>query len=36
MMGMSRPFTHAELKLLTAYIASLPSELKTVAQSRFR
>jgi cytochrome c553 len=36
MMGMSRPFTHAELKLLTAYIASLPGELKTVAQSRLR
>ena len=36
MMGMSRPFTHAELKVLTAYIASLPSELKTVPQSRFR
>ena len=36
MMGMSRPFTHAELKVLTAYIASLPSELKTVQQSRFR
>jgi cytochrome c553 len=36
MMGMARPFTHAELKVLTAYIASLPSELKTVPQSRFR
>jgi cytochrome c553 len=36
MMGMSRPFTHAELKLLTAYIASLPGELKTVPQSSFR
>lgn len=36
MMGMARPFTHAELKVLTAYLASLPSELKTVPQSRFR
>ena len=36
MMGMSRPFSHAELKVLTAYIASLPGELKVVPQSRFR
>jgi cytochrome c553 len=36
MMGMARPFTHAEAKILAAYIASLPSELKTVPQSRFR
>jgi len=36
MMGMARPFTHAEAKQLAAYIASLPSELKTVPQSRFR
>jgi len=36
MMGMARPYTHAEAKLLASYIASLPSELKTVAQSRWR
>jgi cytochrome c553 len=36
MMGMARPFTHAEVKRLAGYIASLPSELKTVPQSRFR
>jgi cytochrome c553 len=36
MAGMARPYTHAELKVLTAYIASLPGELKTVPQSRFR
>jgi cytochrome c553 len=36
MMGMARPFTHAEAKVLAAYIASLPGELKTVPQSRFR
>ena len=36
MMGMAKPFTHAELKQVTAYIATLPTELKTVAQSRFR
>ena len=36
MMGMARPYTHAEAKLLASYIASLPSELKTVPQSRWR
>ena len=36
MMGMARPYTHAEVKLLASYIASLPSELKTVPQSRWR
>ena len=36
MMGMARPYTHAEAKQLAAYIASLPGELKTVQQSRWR
>ena len=36
MMGMARPFTRAEAKLLAGYFASLPTELKTVPQSRFR
>ena len=36
MMGMARPYTHEEVKVLAAYISSLPSELKTVAQSRWR
>jgi cytochrome c553 len=36
MMGMARPFTPAEAKVLAAYFASLPTELKTVPQSRFR
>ena len=36
MMGMARPFTHAEAKVLANYIASLPTELKTVPQSRWR
>jgi cytochrome c553 len=36
MMGMARPFTHAELKTLANFFASLPGELKTVPQSRFR
>jgi cytochrome c553 len=36
MMGMARPFTLAEIKVLSNYIASMPGELKTVAQSRFR
>lgn len=36
MMGMARPFSHAEVKVLADYLASLPGELKTVPQSRFR
>jgi cytochrome c553 len=36
MMGMARTLTHAEAKLLGDYISSLPSELKTVPQSRWR
>ncbi len=36
MMGMARPFTPAEAKVLANYFASLPGELKTVPQSRFR
>ena len=36
MAGMAKPFSHAELKQLASYIATLPSDLKTVAQSRFR
>jgi len=36
MMGMARPFTHAEAKLLASYIATLPGELKTVPQSRWK
>jgi cytochrome c553 len=36
MMGMARPFTHDEAKILAKYFASLPSELKTVPQSRWR
>jgi len=36
MAGMAQPFTPAELKLLAKYLASLPSDLQTVPQSRFR
>jgi cytochrome c553 len=36
MMGMARPFTHAELKQLSSYLSSLPGQLATVPQSRFR
>ena len=36
MMGMARPFTTTELKQLSAYIATMPGELATVAQARFR
>jgi cytochrome c553 len=36
MMGMARPFTHPEIKAIAAYLSALPSELETVAQSRFR
>ncbi|MFT3664485.1 c-type cytochrome [Piscinibacter sp.] len=36
MAGMAKPFSHAELKLLAGYLASLPGDLKTVPESRFR
>ncbi len=36
MMGMAQPFTHAQLKLLAQYLSSLPTDLHTVPQSRFR
>jgi cytochrome c553 len=36
MMGMARPFTQQELKALSAYIASMPGDLRTVAPARFR
>ena len=36
MMGMARPFTHPEIKAIAAYLSALPSELETVAQSRFK
>ncbi len=36
MQGMSRLLTHAEAKTLATYFASLPGELKTVPQSRWR
>jgi cytochrome c553 len=36
MMGMARPFTHPELKAIANYLGSLPGELKTVEQARFR
>jgi cytochrome c553 len=36
MAGMAKPFSHAELKVLANYIGSLPGELRTVAESRFR
>ena len=36
MMGMARPFTHAEVKVIANYMASLPGDLKTVPQSRWR
>jgi cytochrome c553 len=36
MSGMSGQYTHAELKLMADYIASLPSDLRVVPQSRFR
>ena len=36
MMGMARPFTHPEIKAIAQYLGSIPGELKTVAQSRFR
>jgi cytochrome c553 len=36
MMGMVAQLTHAQLKELAQYLASLPSELHTVPQARFR
>jgi len=36
MAAQAAPFSHAELKELAAYLASLPGELKTVPESRFR
>ena len=36
MSGMSKVYTHAELKDMAKYIGSLDGELRTVAQSRFR
>ena len=36
MMGMARPFTHAEVRQIADYIGSLPSQLRTVPQSRWR
>jgi cytochrome c553 len=36
MAGMAKPFSQAELKLLAGYIATLPGDLKTVPESRFR
>lgn len=34
--GVAKQFSNAELKQLAAYVHSLPGELKTVPQSRFR
>ena len=36
MMGMARPFTQPEIKAIAAYLGSLPGDLKTVQQPRFR
>ena len=36
MAGMAKPFSHAELKQIAGYLASLPGELRTVPEPRFR
>ncbi len=36
MNAMARPFTHPELKQIADYLSTLPSELRTNTQSRFR
>jgi len=36
MMGMARPLTHPEINAIAAYLGSLPGDLKTVQQPRFR
>jgi hypothetical protein len=33
---MATPFSQAELKQMANYLASLPSDLKTVPEARFR
>jgi hypothetical protein len=34
--GMVKQFSNTELKQIAAYLGTLPSELRTVPQSRFR
>jgi cytochrome c553 len=36
MMGMARPFTHAEIKAIAGYLASVPGEVKTIQLDEFR
>jgi hypothetical protein len=36
MVGQAKPFTRAELKALANYIGSLPGDLKSIPQPRFR
>jgi len=36
MAGMAKPYSHAELKQIATYLASLPGELRTVPEPRFR
>ena len=36
MAGMAKPFSQAELKAISKYLASLPGELRTVPEPRFR
>lgn len=36
MAAQAKPYSNAELKAIAGYIASLPSELKTVPQARFK
>jgi len=34
--GVAKQFSNAELKEIAAYVGGLPSDLKTVPESRFR
>ncbi|HSI58601.1 MAG TPA: c-type cytochrome [Ideonella sp.] len=36
MVGMAKPLSDAEIRQIASYLASLPGEMKTVPQSRFR
>jgi hypothetical protein len=36
MSGQVKAFSHAELKLMANYLASLPGELRTIPQSKLR
>ena len=36
MVGMAKPFSDSELKQIASFLSSLPGEMKTIPQSKFR